>query len=288
VTPYPFDPHTAPLVPPQGEELIAFEETVLELVSDAFLMRPSALSVPSRYNWPDDGSPIMASVGLRGEFPNSECAFCYRTTKAPGRPRVMTRPLWVLDESGVVEEPAFFASYVYNDFQMGELKPVDLADAGDLSGVRWSRRSSARRPGARSATDPSVLNVYASLSDPALLDRALAESNRPDSPFEFVAWSEPRSGPAHEFDEAWVAIEPASVFVAYCGAGAHRNPALLEEIEIAHAQFKPCIYVSPESQLTKPPTALDWERIFAWTWESLLNSLANHGSPRAWPPATQA
>ena len=107
--------------------------------------------------------------------------------------------------------------------------------------------------------------------DEELKNALVGQSKYDNSPFDFSDWSvkEPLSGDWKE--KVRSRIRRVDVVAVLCGHHTHTADGVADEVRIAHEEGKPYFLLRGRHSgiCTKPRTALESDRVQAWSWENL-------------------
>lgn len=108
-------------------------------------------------------------------------------------------------------------------------------------------------------------------NDEDLRNLLVGQAKNPDSPFEIADWSlkEPLTGNWKE--KIRERIRRTDLTIVICGEWTHKATGVAEELSITRDEKKPYFLLWGRSgkRCTKPNTALDSDKIYAWTWDNL-------------------
>lgn len=107
--------------------------------------------------------------------------------------------------------------------------------------------------------------------DEELKNALVGQSKYDNSPFDFADWSvkEPLSGDWKE--KVRSRIRRVDVVAVLCGHSTHTADGVAEEVRIAREEGKPYFLLRGRHSgiCTKPKTALESDKVQAWSWENL-------------------
>lgn len=107
--------------------------------------------------------------------------------------------------------------------------------------------------------------------DEELRNALVDQAKNSDSPFNIADWS------VHEpFDDNWRKrardrIRKTDLTIAICGEHTHTAKGVAAELTITREEKKPyfLLWGRPHGSCTKPAMALNSDKIYKWTWETL-------------------
>ncbi len=109
--------------------------------------------------------------------------------------------------------------------------------------------------------------------DEDLRNLLVGQAKNPDSPFEIQDWSvkEPMTGDWKE--KVRQRIRRTDLTVVICGEHTHTATGVATELRITREENRPyfLLWGRAGKVCTKPTTAVDSDKIYAWTWDNLKN-----------------
>ncbi len=132
------------------------------------------------------------------------------------------------------------------------------------------------------AYDMAKRTVYIAFDydDLGVKQNLIAESKRPECPWEFVDNSIPAAVPDRWAAEAKRLIAASEFMIVLCGEQTHQAPGVATEIQAAQALHKPYFLLSGtrKGTPTKPKHARAEDKIWTYKWGT-VQTLLNKGTP---------
>ena len=107
--------------------------------------------------------------------------------------------------------------------------------------------------------------------DEELRDALVAQAKNPDSPFSITDWSVREPITENWRKNVRDRISRTDLTIVICGEHTHDAAGVAAEVTIAREEGKPyfLLWGRPKKTCKKPKMALQTDKIYKWTWESL-------------------